>query len=112
MSAKKAYFDTLRSLAFGGISAAYAAIGTPLDVVGRIIVITNNTDAALIISDDDTNADGQLFLPAGGFKLFDLTSNMVPEKDDGLFLAVGTQFYAKQLAAPTEGSVYIEIVYG
>jgi len=112
MSAKKVYFDTLRSLAFGGISAIYAPVGTPLTVEARIICITNNTAGGMIFSTDNTNADGQLFLPAGTFKLFDLTANLVPGKDDNFVIAKGTQFYVKQAAAPTSGAVYIEIVYG
>ena len=111
MTAKKVYFDTLRSLAFGGISATYAAVGGPLTVNPRIMCITNNTMGGMIFSVDNTNSDGQLFLPAGTFKLFDLTANLVPGKDDNFVLAIGTQFYVKQAAAPTSGAVYIEFVY-
>jgi len=109
--AKKVYFDTLRTLAFGGISASYAAVGTPLTVNPRIMCITNNTQGAMIFSVDNTNASGQLFLPAGTFKLFDLTANLVPGKDDNFVLALGTQFYVKQVTAPVSGAVYIEFVY-
>jgi hypothetical protein len=112
MSAKKVYLDTLRTLAFGSISGTYAAVGGPLTVEARIICITNDTAGGMIFSTDNTNATGQLYLPAGSFKLFDLTANMVPEKDDNFVIAQGTQFYVKQAAAPTSGAVYIEIVYG
>lgn len=112
MSAKKVYFDTLRSLAFGSISGTYATVGSPLTVEARIICITNNTQGGMIFSTDSTNSSGQLFLPAGTFKLFDLTANMVPGKDDNFVIAQGTQFYVKQATAPTSGAVYIEILYG
>lgn len=112
MSAKKVYLDTLRTLGFAGISGTYAAVGTPLTVEARIISITNNTAGDMIFSTDSTNATGQLFLHAGSFKLFDLTSNLVPGKDDNFVLPKGTQFYVKQLTAPTSGAVYIEAVYG
>jgi hypothetical protein len=115
MAAKKVYFDTLRSLAFGGISAAYAAVGSAVSVPTgnvRLICITNKTAGDMIFSVDNTNVSGQLFIPAGSFKLFDLTSNMVPGKDDGFFLAEGTIFYVKQVTAPTSGAVYIELLYG
>lgn len=112
MSAKKVYFDTLRSLAFGSISGTYAAVGSPLSVEARVICITNNTAGAMIFSTDNTNADGQIFVAAGSFKLFDLTANLVPGKDDNFVIAKGTQFYVKQVAAPTSGAVYIEILYG
>jgi hypothetical protein len=111
MSAKKVYFDTLRSLAFGGISAVYAAVGTPLTVEARMICFTNKTAGDVIFSTDNTNADGQIFVPAGSFKLYDLTANLVPGKDDSFVLAKGTQFYVKQVTAPVSGAVYIELVY-
>lgn len=111
MSAKKVYFDTLRSLAFGGISAAYAPVGTPLTVNARMICFTNKTAGDVIFSTDNTNVDGQIFVPAGSFKLYDLTANLVPGKDDSFVLAIGTQFYVKQVTAPVSGAVYIELVY-
>lgn len=111
MSAKKVYFDTLRSLAFGGISGAYAALGTPFTVEARIICFTNKTAGDMILSTDSTNADGQIFLPAGSFKLYDLTANLIPGKDDSFVIAKGTQFYVKQVTAPVSGAVYIENVY-
>lgn len=111
MSAKKVYFDTLRSLGFAGISATYAAVGSPLTVNPRIMCITNKTQGDMIFSVDDTNADGQIFVPAGTFKLYDLTANLVPRKDDSFVIAIGTQFYVKQVTAPTSGSVYLEFVY-
>ncbi len=112
MSAKKVYFDTLRSLAFGGISAAYAAVGSALTVEPRIMCITNKTAGDMIFSVDSTNADGNLFVPASSFKLFDLTANLVPGKDDSFVIAKATQFYVKQVTAPVSGAVYLEFIYG
>lgn len=111
MSAKKVKFDTLRSLAFGSISGTYAAVGTALTVNPRIICITNKTQGDMIFSTDNTNADGQIFVPAGTFKLYDLTANLVPEKDDSFVIAEGTIFYVKQVTAPVSGAVYLEFVY-
>jgi len=111
MSAKKVYFDSLRSLAFGGISGTYAAVGTPLTVEARIICFTNKTAGDVIFSTDSTNTNGMIFVPAGSFKLFDLTANLVPGKDDNFVIAKGTQFYVKQVTAPVSGAVYIELVY-
>ena len=112
MSVKKVNFDTLRSIAFGGISGTYAAIGTALTVLPRIVCITNATNAGMIISDDNTNATGKLYIPAGGFKLFDLTANMDSNKDDSLVMEIGTIMYVKQVTAPTSGGVYLEYIYG
>ncbi len=111
MSAKKVYFDTLRSLAFGGISAVYAAVGTACTVNPRIMCITNKTQGDMIFSVSSSNADGNLFVPAGTFKLFDLTANLVPGKDDNFVIAEGTIWYVKQVTAPTSGAVYIEYLY-
>jgi len=111
MSAKKVYFDTLRSLAFGAISGTYAALGSPLTVEARMVCFTNKTQGDMIISTDSANASGQIFVPAGAFKLYDLTANLIPGKDDSFVLAKGTQFYVKQSTAPVSGAVYIELVY-
>jgi hypothetical protein len=111
MSAKKVYFDTIRSVAFGGISGTYAAVGSPFTTAARIICFTNKTQGDMIFSTDNTVSDGQIFVPAGTFKLYDLTANLVPGKDDGFFIAKGTQFYVKQSTAPVSGAVYIENVY-
>ena len=111
MSAKKVYFDTLRSLGFAGISGTYAAVGSPTTVEARIICISNKTQGDMIFSTDNTISDGQMFVPAGTFKLYDLTANLVPGKDDNFVIAKGTQFYVKQVSAPTSGAVYIEFVY-
>ena len=111
MTAKKVYFDTLRSLGFAGISAVYATVGSALTVEARIICITNKTAGDMIVSIDNTNASGNLFLPAGSFKLFDFTSNLISGKDDAFVLPKGTQFYVKQVTAPVSGAIYVEIIY-
>lgn len=111
MSAKKVHFDTLRSLAFGGISSAYAALGSPLSVEARIICFTNTTQGDMLLSTDSSNSSGQILLPAGSFKLYDLTANIIPGKDDSFVIAEGTQFYVKQITPPVSGSVYLENVY-
>ena len=100
MSANKVYFDALRSLGFAAISPAYAAVGGPLTTTGRIVCITNMTSGDMIFSTDNTIVAGQLFIPAGSFKLFDFTANSETANDDSFVLGVGTQFYVKQLTAP------------
>lgn len=112
MSAKRVYFDTLRSLASTGISASYAAVGAALTFEPRIICITNNTDGDMIFSDDNTVSAGKLFIPKGAFKLFDLTANLVPHKDDSFVIAQGTIIYVKQSTAASTGAVYVEYIYG
>lgn len=109
---KVAYFDTLRSLTYTGISGTYAAVGGPTTINPRIICITNDTDAGMIFSTDSTNATGMLYLPKGSFKLFDLNTNMRQTRDDSLILPIDLTIYVKYVAAPGSGAVYVEYIYG
>ncbi len=103
----KAKFDAVRELAFGGISGAYAAIGTPLTDHARIIRFANSTGVEIYISADGVT--NHLRLASNGFVLFDFSTNKI--QDDGLFMAVGTQFYAKQVSgAAASGAVWVEVV--
>lgn len=107
----RAFFEPLRSLAFGGISGSYAAVGAPLEHQVRVVCITNNTQGDLIFSTDNTLVAGELFVARGSYKLYDIQANINPQFDDKYVLAIGTQFYVKQVTAPTSGDVYIECMY-
>ncbi len=107
----RVFFEPLRTLGFAGISAAYAAVGTPLDHPVRAFCITNNTQGDMIFSIDNTVAAGHMFVAAGSYKLYDLQSNINPRLDDKYVLAVDTQFYVKQNTAPVAGDVWIECIY-
>lgn len=107
----RAFFEPLRSLGFGGISAAYAAVGSPTTHATRVFCITNDTEGDMIFSTDNTVAAGEMFVAAGSYKLYDIQSNMNAQFDDKYVLQVGTQFYVKQVTAPVSGSVYVEILY-
>ena len=105
----RANLEALRSLAFGSISGSYAAVGTATANPVRLFCITNNTEGDMLFSRDGV-AD-ELFVGAGSFKLFDLQSNINPNKEDRFVFDQGTTFYVKQLQSPVSGSVYIEILY-
>lgn len=107
--AQQAKFDTIRSLGFAGIGAAYAPIGTQLVYPARLLCITNNTNGDIFISTD--GATDMLFIPLASFKLFDLTTNRLSH-DDTFVVPALTQFYVKESTNPTAGSVYIEVIYG
>lgn len=109
MFTNRAQVDTLRTLAFGGIGATFAPVGTPFEFQARIICFTNTTNADVMFSMDGV-AD-QLIVPAGSFKLFDVTMNHRPVNMDDFCFAIGTQWYVRYAAATTSGSVYIEVVY-
>jgi hypothetical protein len=105
--------DTLRSAAFGVITNAYTALGTPLTVNWRVFKITNNTDGDMIISLDGINDN--LFVPANSFTLYDLSTNAANVQDsDGFVMQLNSQFYVKFNTAPTGpvgGAVYVEGLY-
>jgi len=105
----RAFFDDIRTLGFAGISGAYATVGSALTVQARMICFSNNTQGDMYFTDDNT-AD-RIFVAAGSFKLWDVQANMNTKKDDRFVLPEGTQFYVKQITAPTSGSVYIEVIY-
>lgn len=100
--------DALRSLAFGSISASYAAVGTPFAHAMRIIRIMNATAGDMLISFDGTT--DHLFLPAGTFVLYDYSSDALPNYS--FRMAKGTQVYCKQSTAPVSSAVYVEATYG
>lgn len=105
---KRVNFEAVRTVAFGSVGAAYAAVGAVTTTPIRVICFTNNTDADVYFSLDGTT--NHVIVPASGFKLFDLTTNKV--RDDGLFIREGLIFYVKRVAgAPTTGNVYIECMY-
>lgn len=107
----RAFFEPLRTLAFGGISGTYAAVGSPLEHQVRVFCITNDTQGDMIFSLDNTVAAGQMFVARGSYKLYDVQANMNAQFDDKYVLAVGEQFFVKQDSAPIDGAVYVECMY-
>ena len=100
--------DTVRSLAFGSIGAAYMGIGTGLDHPARILFIQNLTDALLMFSFDGVT--DHFPLPASGYLLVDVTSNKT--QSGGFFIAEGQRLYVKEISSPSTGSVYVTTFYG
>lgn len=106
----RAQVDILRTLGFAGVGATFAPVGTPFAFPARIICFTNTTTEDLIFSMDGST--DQLIVPAGSFKLFDITTNHRPVNQDDFCFSNGTQWYVRYASAvPTSGSVYIEVVY-
>lgn len=104
----RANFEPLRSLGFASISASYAAVGTPSDNPVRAFCINNNTQGDMIFSRDNTLSEGELFVKAGSYKLWDVQANKKSTNEDKYELDKYTQWYVKQVTAPVSGSVYIE----
>lgn len=105
---KRVRLEAIRTLAFGGIGAAYAAIGVSTTQQVRVVKFDNATNVDIYFSIDGVL--DQIWLPSGGFFLLDLTTNKV--RDDGFFIDEGTFFYARAVGAlPTSGSVRVTTVY-
>lgn len=103
----RAAYEPIRELAFGSITASYQAVGNAISDHARIVRFVNTMDKAIYISlDGTTNED---IVPANGYVLYDFSTNRI--RDDGLFLPLGTTFYAKQVAAPASGSLYIVVIH-
>ena len=101
-------FEELRRVAFGGIGAAYAALGGATSDHTRVICIFNGTDADVDISLDGVTTF--ICVAAHSGQIFDFTTNKV--RDDGLFLQEGTIFYQKRTSgAPSVGNLWIEVLY-
>lgn len=109
MFTTKAQVDSLRTLAFGSITGSYTVVGTPFGFQARIICFTNTTDQDVLFSNDGTT--DKLIVPAGSFKLFDVTMNHRPVNMDDFSFPIGTQWYVKYASAPSSGAVYVEVVY-
>ena len=103
------FFEALRVLAFGGISAAYANVGSVTAHKVRIFKISNNTEGDMIFR--VTSTDDEIFLTAGSFTLYDIQANMNAQFDDKYVLPIGAQFEVKQITAPVSGAVYVEVIY-
>jgi hypothetical protein len=105
--------ETIRSVAEATIPATYVSagkLGTPLANPSRLVAFTNDTNAAMFVSDDGVN--DKFFLAANSFKLFDLTSNRM-NVENVFCYATGTQFWVRYASAPSSGSgFYLETLYG
>ena len=106
--AARAFFEAIRTLAFGSISGAYASVGVPTTREIRAFCISNNTQGDMYFTTD--TGEDQMFLAAGSFRLYDVQANIGPT-DDKFVFPVGTQFSVKQITAPVSGGVYIELIY-
>ena len=103
---KRAGLDTLREVAFGSITNAYAVLGSATTKLINIIKFTNSTDAIIYITAD--NSLDQIKMLPNSFLLLDVTAAKAVA-DGPIFIEIGTQYYLKYSAdAPTEGACTIE----
>ena len=113
-----ALFDVLRSLVYSSTSATYAKLGTALTHNPRSFCITNNTDGDMFIAvtngatpASDGTADN-LFIPASGFRLYDVSSNAGSQTNAPPFvLQRGDQIWVRYSSSPSKNSIYFENLY-
>ncbi len=101
--------DVLRIRGFGGIGAAYLAVGSVFAHPMRIINIQNLTDAILLFSFDGEN--DHVVVPNESGIIYDFCTNRVGMA--GAMISNGTTIFVKHAGvAPTSGNVYISCFYG
>lgn len=96
--------ETLRTVAFGGIGAAYSELGDPFDNAIRLISFKNFTNETLTFSFDGVN-DHEILLENSAI-ILDLTSN----SSNHFFpvIRAGTQIWVKATGAlPASGAAYM-----
>lgn len=101
-------FEPVRTLAAASIIAGYMGVGTAIDHPARQFLVQNLTDVTLMFSFD--GVVDHFALPANGFFLSDVTSNMAVSK--GFYLAEGERLYVREIGVPLTGSVYFSVIYG
>ncbi len=100
-------FDAVRELAFGAISGTFTAVGTPLGDFVRLMSLNNSMNEEIYVSFDGVT--DHLRMATNSFKLFDISANKI--RDDGLFLAIGTQVYVREVSASVAtGDFWIEVM--
>jgi len=108
-----ALFDTVRSVAFGSITASYTPLGLPFGHATRILHFINDTNGTYMLSDDGIN--DKVPVLDNGFTLYDVTSDQ--DANEKLRFSEGTQWYIKYLSVPTlqansSNTFYLTTIYG
>ena len=105
-----ARFDTLRSLAFGSISASYAAVGSAFTHSVRTLKVVNLTDQPVLISFDGTHDND--VLPMNSGEVYDFGANKVSNAGNFEQPNNTTVYVKQQGSSPSSGSVYVVVIYG
>lgn len=100
-------FEDQRSIAFGGVGANYAIIGTVFANPLRILIVDNLTDADLQFSLGGVN--DHFMVAALSSKVIDISSNSVNSSE--FYIAKNQGLYVKRIGTPTTGNVYLSAIY-
>lgn len=105
-----ARYDILKTKGHAAITGSYTTLGSVVSHLWRAFCLTNNTNGDLFISFDGTNDN--IFLPANGFRLYDVCANGNPlTAIDNLLIGINTQLYVRYSTAPTSGDLWLEALY-
>lgn len=102
-------YEAERSIAFGSITNSYALVGSLFSHPIRIIVLQNNTNAAISFSLDGSTT--LITLQAGISIVLDLTANKTNDPA-GFSIPINQGIYVRYASgAPTSGSVFASAIY-
>lgn len=108
-NAQRFAWEEIRSIAFGDISGAYAAIGIPFLNSARLIKIDNTTDAAMIFSDDGVT--DKFMIPASTSMIIDISSNREGPNNHLEYPRNTTIYVRDEDGAASSGTVYLSVGY-
>lgn len=101
----RAQFFPSQSIAFGGVSGTYSAIGSALGHNACIIIITSTLNQPVWVSFDGVN--DHVFTIGTAFQ----QAKVIDLKANGLILPGDTIIYVKSVASnPTAGAIYFEFI--
>lgn len=105
--------DTVRTVAFGGISGVYAGVGIAFSSPVRIFQLQNLTDTTLMFSYDGVN--DHFPLASLGYVIIDVTANQALTQ--GFFMSQGARLYVRNMVAqgyavPTIDAVWLTCYVG
>ena len=108
MGISKLKTETLRTTAFGGLGAAFTAVGSAFSHPISKVHIVNDTDVGIYFSDDGTN--NKIYLR----NLSEMMIDVTVESANPDYIEKGTAFYVKQgpEGAPSSGLITIAAFYG
>ena len=98
-------FETIRESAASTFDGTFQTLGSAITRPARLIKLVNNTDQDLDFSFNGT--DQHDFVPAGGFSLYDFTSNRVLERFE---MQAITQVYVRSAGGAGTGDVYLIVI--
>ncbi len=99
--------DPIRDVAFGSITNAFVALGSPIASQTRILSLNNLTNGIIQISLDGTNVNFQL--APTSYKIFNISANAYAGNE--FCLSVHVQLYVRYVgSAPSSGDFWVEVV--